>query len=87
MNIHKNVSKIYASSGVNLDNSEKVKDQIKTIAQNTYDQNVMGGVGCFGALYQISGYDQPILVSSTDPVGTKLSVAGMANDYSNIGID
>ena len=48
MNIHKNVSKIYASSGVNLDNSEKVKDQIKTIAQNTYDQNVMGGVGGFG---------------------------------------
>ena len=87
MNIHKNVSKIYASSGVNLGNSEKVKDQIKTIAQNTYDQNVMGGVGGFGALYQISGYDQPILVSSTDPVGTKLSVAGMVNDYSNIGID
>jgi len=87
MNIHKKVSKIYTSSGVNLDNSEKVKDQIKTIAQNTYDTNVMGGVGGFAALYQLSGYDQPVLVSSTDPVGTKLSVAGMVNDYSNIGID
>tara|TARA_B100001142_G_scaffold329084_1_gene391078 strand:+ start:554 stop:1594 length:1041 start_codon:yes stop_codon:yes gene_type:complete len=84
---HKNISKIYTSSGVNLDNSEKVKDQIKSIAQNTYDSNVIGGVGGFGALYKISGYDQPILVSSTDPVGTKLSVAGMFNDYSNIGID
>ena len=39
MNIHKNVSKIYASSGVNLDNSEKVKDQIKTIGNHLIEIN------------------------------------------------
>ncbi|GIS64495.1 MAG: hypothetical protein CM1200mP3_07430 [Chloroflexota bacterium] len=44
-------------------------------------------MGGFGAMYKVAGYKQPVLVSSTDPVGTKLMVAGMAGDYSNIGID
>ena len=77
----------YQSAGVNLDASEQVKNQIKELAANTYGPDVLGGVGGFGAMYKIAGYNQPVLVSSTDPVGTKLMVAGMAGDYSNIGID
>ena len=77
----------YRSAGVNLDSSEEVKNQIKKMAANTYGPDVLGGVGGFGAMYKIAGYKQPVLVSSTDPVGTKLMVAGMAGDYSNIGID
>ena len=77
----------YQSAGVNLDASEQVKNQIKDLAANTYGPDVLGGVGGFGAMYKIAGYNQPVLVSSTDPVGTKLMVAGMAGDYSNIGID
>ena len=77
----------YHSAGVNLEASEQVKNQIKELATNTYGPDVLGGVGGFVAMYKVAGYKQPVLVSSTDPVGTKLMVAGMAGDYSNIGID
>ena len=77
----------YESAGVNLQSSEKIKNKIKDLAKQTYNPNVIGGVGGFGAMYKISGYREPILVSSTDPVGTKLMVAGMIGDYSHIGED
>ena len=77
----------YESAGVNLLASEKIKGRIKDLADKTYTPNVLGGVGGFGAMYKISGYRDPVLVSSTDPVGTKLSVAGMVGDYSYIGED
>ena len=77
----------YESAGVNLLASEKIKDRIKSLAEKTYTPNVLGGVGGFGAMYKISGYRNPVLVSSTDPVGTKLMVAGMVGDYSYIGED
>ncbi|SVA41265.1 uncharacterized protein METZ01_LOCUS94119 [marine metagenome] len=77
----------YESAGVNLLASEKIKGRIKDLADKTYTSNVLGGVGGFGAMYKISGYRDPVLVSSTDPVGTKLSVAGMVGDYSYIGED
>ena len=77
----------YESAGVNLQSSEKIKNKIKDLAKETYNSNVIGGVGGFGAMYKISGYREPILVSSTDPVGTKLMVAGMIGNYSYIGED
>ena len=77
----------YETAGVNLQSSEKIKDKIKELAKETYNSSVIGGVGGFGAMYKISGYREPILVSSTDPVGTKLMVAGMIGDYSFIGED
>ena len=77
----------YEKAGVNLQSSEKIKDKIKELAKETYNSSVIGGVGGFGAMYKISGYREPILVSSTDPVGTKLMVAGMIGDYSSIGED
>lgn len=77
----------YEAAGVDLLASEKIKERIKDLASNTHTPNVLGGVGGFGAMYKISGYRDPVLVSSTDPVGTKLLVAGMVGDYSYIGED
>ena len=77
----------YESAGVNLRSSEKIKKRIKDLAEQTYNTNVIGGVGGFGAMYKISGYRDPILVSSTDPVGTKLMVAGLIGNYDYIGED
>jgi len=77
----------YQDAGVSLAASERVKRKIKELAEKTYGPSVLGGVGGFGAMYRVAGYRDPVLVSSTDPVGTKLMVAGMAGDYTNIGAD
>ena len=77
----------YESAGVNLEASQRVKERIKEVAKKTYGPNVLGGVGGFGAMYKVDGYQNPVLVSSTDPVGTKLMVAVMANNFDQIGVD
>ena len=77
----------YRDAGVDLSASQMIKEKIKEVAKRTYGENVVGGVGGFGAMYRLGDYRSPILVSSTDPVGTKLMVATMANNFSNIGAD
>ena len=77
----------YRDAGVDLSASQRIKEKIKEVAKKTYGGNVVGGVGGFGAMYKLGDYRSPILVSSTDPVGTKLMVATMANNYFNIGAD
>ncbi len=77
----------YGEAGVNLQSSRDIKDTKKTLSTKTNGDSVVGGVGGFGAMYKISGYTNPILVTSTDPVGTKLMVAGMVNSFENIGAD
>lgn len=77
----------YRDAGVDLSASQTIKEKIKELAKRTYGENVVGGVGGFGAMYRLGDYRSPILVSSTDPVGTKLMVATMANNFSNIGAD
>ena len=90
MNVSKQKDKqgvTYRDAGVDLSASQRIKEKIKEVAKKTYGGNVVGGVGGFGAMYKLGDYRSPILVSSTDPVGTKLMVATMANNYSNIGAD
>ena len=77
----------YRDAGVNLDAAQDIKQRIKSIVTPTHGPEVLGGVGAFGALYQLSGYDEPVLVSSTDGVGTKLKLAVMVNRYDTIGED
>ena len=77
----------YRDAGVDLSASQTIKEKIKEVAKRTYGEKVVGGVGGFGAMYRLGDYRSPILVSSTDPVGTKLMVATMANNFSNIGAD
>ena len=76
----------YKAAGVDLDASRRVKQRIGSIAAQTYGPEVLSGVGGFGAMYALSGYREPVLVSSTDPVGTKLKVAAMGR-FDSIGTD
>ena len=77
----------YKDAGVNLDAAQSIKERIKSVATPTHGAQVLGGVGGFGALYQLDGYENPVLVSSTDGVGTKLKLAIMADRYDTIGED
>ena len=67
----------YKKSGVSIENADKLISMIKPIVRKTHDNNVIGDIGGFGALYDISKikYKKPILVSGTDGVGTKLKLA------------
>jgi phosphoribosylformylglycinamidine cyclo-ligase len=77
----------YADAGVNIDIAAKVKALVVKHARTTYRPEVLSGVGFFGGLFEFKGYHQPVLVSSTDGVGTKLKVAGALSNHSTIGID
>ena len=67
----------YADAGVDLRSGDHAKERIKYLAQKTFNRNVLGGIGGFGALYRLDmqRWKNPILVSSADGVGTKLKVA------------
>ena len=77
----------YKDAGVNLDAAQDIKERIKAIVAPTHGAQALGGVGGFGALYRLGGYTDPVLVSSTDGVGTKLKLAIMMNRYDTIGED
>ena len=78
----------YRDSGVDIEAGERLVDRIKPFARKTFDENVLSGIGGFGAGYLVPrGYKEPVLVSGTDGVGTKLKVAQMANVHDTVGID
>ena len=78
----------YKDAGVDIEAGEKLVDRIKPFAKRTFDKNVLAGIGGFGAGYLIpEGYKNPVLVSGTDGVGTKLKVAQAANVHDTVGID
>ena len=80
-------ARTYTAAGVDLDAAQDVKRSIASIAARTHGPQVLGGVGGFGALYRLTGYDEPVLVSSTDGVGTKLKLAIAMERYGVIGED
>ena len=78
----------YKDAGVDIDAGNALVDRIKGVAKRTARPEVMGGLGGFGALCEIpAGYKQPVLVSGTDGVGTKLRLAMDLKKHSTIGID
>jgi phosphoribosylformylglycinamidine cyclo-ligase len=79
----------YAEAGVDIAAGNALVDAIKPAAKRTMRPEVMGGLGGFGALFDLkkSGYRDPILVSGTDGVGTKLKIAQQLNSHGTIGID
>ena len=83
----KAVKQTYAAAGVNIDIAAKAKELIGKQAQTTYRPEVLSGVGFFGGLFEFKGYQQPVLVSSVDGVGTKLKIATALNKHDTIGID
>jgi len=78
----------YRAAGVDIDAGEEVVERIKPLVARTFRKEVMAGLGGFGALFELAGrYKEPVLVSGTDGVGTKLKLAQMLNRHDTIGID
>ncbi len=78
----------YRDAGVDIDAGNALIERIKPLVQRSFRPEVMGGLGGFGALFDLSGkYREPVLVSGTDGVGTKLKLAQQLNRHDTIGID
>lgn len=77
----------YKSAGVDKEEGYKTVDKIKKAVSETHNPNVLNNLGSFGAFYEIGGYKNPVLVSGTDGVGTKLKIALDTKQYGSIGID
>ena len=78
----------YRDAGVDIDAGNEVVERIKPLVKRTFRPEVMGGLGGFGALFDLAGkYREPVLVSGTDGVGTKLKLAQQLNRHDSIGID
>jgi phosphoribosylformylglycinamidine cyclo-ligase len=79
----------YKDAGVDIDASNAAKKRIRDLARNTFTPGVLSDIGAFGGMYacNFSGMLQPVLVSSTDGVGTKLKVAVMMGKHNTVGAD
>lgn len=78
----------YRDAGVDIDAGDALVDRIKPFAKATMRPEVMGGIGGFGALFELSKkYREPVLVSGTDGVGTKLRLAFELNRHDTVGQD
>ena len=77
----------YKDSGVDIDTANKSLGQIKKHIQSTFDANVLTDIGSFGGCYEfpVKSYSHPILVSSSDGVGTKLKIAFLMKKHDTIG--
>lgn len=79
----------YADAGVDIDAGNRAVELMKESVRATYRPEVIGDLGGFGGLFALNSgkYQEPILVSGTDGVGTKLKLAFMANKHNTIGQD
>ena len=83
------MSVTYSSSGVNINEAEKFVEKLKPLVKKTFSKNVLSGIGNFGSFYKLDlrKYNEPVLVSSIDGVGTKLKLASILNKYDTVGED
>ncbi len=78
----------YKEAGVDIDAGNSFVEAIKADVKSTFDSNVIGGIGSFAGAYALpSGYKEPILLSATDGVGTKLKLAIESGQLDSVGID
>ena len=79
----------YEDAGVSIEQGNELVKRLKNTVKNTYRDGVLGGLGGFGALFDIGAlnYKHPVLVSGTDGVGTKIKLAIECNRHESIGID
>ncbi|MEJ5262687.1 MAG: phosphoribosylformylglycinamidine cyclo-ligase [Ignavibacterium sp.] len=83
------MSETYKSSGVDILAGDKTIEKIKRFAKSTFNKNVLSDIGLFGGFYELdlTGYKNPVLVSSVDGVGTKLKIAFEMDKHETIGQD
>ncbi len=82
------VSLSYRDAGVDIDAGDALVEAIKPFCRRTHREGVLGGIGGFGGLFEISKkYQEPVLVSGTDGVGTKLKLAFALDGHDTVGID
>ena len=77
----------YSQAGVNIDAAQQTKERIKKLAASTFGPGVLSEIGLFGGLFEVKGFQEPVLVSSVDGVGTKLKLAATLDKYDTIGMD
>ncbi len=80
----------YQQAGVSIDAGNRAVDLMRSAVASTYDARVLAGIGAFGGLFdagELKGMQQPVLVASTDGVGTKVKLAASLGRYHGIGID
>lgn len=77
----------YADAGVSFEAEAESIKRLKGLVQTTYRPEVLSDVGSFGGLFALKTYDEPVLVSSTDSVGTKLKIAFKASRHDTVGFD
>jgi len=77
----------YKDSGVNIEKAKQAKSAMLEHVRKTWTPEVLSGPGAFGGMFSLSGYKNPVLVSSVDGVGTKLIVARMAGRFDTVGQD
>ena len=88
MSTKPSVSLSYRDAGVDIDAGDALIEAIKPFAKRTMRDGVLAGIGGFGALFEVSKkYREPVLVSGTDGVGTKLKLAFHLNRHDTVGID
>ncbi|UCD09345.1 MAG: phosphoribosylformylglycinamidine cyclo-ligase [Dehalococcoidales bacterium] len=81
------MKKTYAEAGVDIDAKAGAIKEIGQLVKATYRKEVLSGVGLFGSMFEFKGYNEPVLVSSIDGVGTKLKLATALDRYETVGID
>ena len=83
------MAKSYENAGVNLEAGYEVVRRIKQHVASTARKGMMGGIGSFGGMFDLSslGVKDPVLVSGTDGVGTKLKIAFALDKHDTVGID
>lgn len=77
----------YRKAGVDITTLDKIKKRIARAVRRTFNENVMTEFGHFGGGFRLKGYRRPVLVASTDSVGTKVKVARMAGVFDTVGAD
>lgn len=87
MNSDKKQAMKYSDAGVNKEEGYETVSKIKDVVAATHSPNVLNGIGSFGAFYELGNYKNPVLVSGTDGVGTKLRIALDVKKYDTVGID
>ena len=78
----------YKEAGVDIDAGNSLVERIKPVVKETFNKNVIGGIGSFAGAFRLpKGYKNPVLLSATDGVGTKLKIAIDSKKFDTVGID